>query len=579
MKIFQLFVLSIIFLVAHSAAYAKQGIKIVQPVIGTQGMVSSQEAIATKVGVNILKQGGNAVDAAVAVGFALAVTYPQAGNLGGGGFMMVYLADKKKTIALDYREMAPAKADRDMYLDEEGNVDNMKARFSHLSSGVPGSVAGMVHALKNYGTMSLEQVIAPALDLADKGFIVSTYLHKSLKRASRRLIEIDSSNKAFYKGNGSIPAAGSTLVQKDLAWTLSQISKQGSDAFYKGSIAKKIADDSQKHGGIITMEDLANYKVIEREPIMGSYRGYTIASMPPPSSGGVHLVQMLNILEGWDLNKYGLHSAKTINMIAESMKRAYSDRSVHLGDPDFFDVPVKTLISKQYANDLHQQISAKNYTPSSEIRPGTLPVYESPQTTHYSVMDKYGNAVSNTYTLNASYGNARVAEGTGFLMNNEMDDFSSKPGSPNMFGLLGGTANSIEAGKRPLSSMTPTLVIKGDEIFMATGSPGGSRIITAVLQTIINVIDHKMNIAAATHAPRFHHQWYPDSLLMESGFDMDVINQLRKIGYSVDAPELHGSEYTPAWGDIGMVQSILRENGKLHGMADDRRQSSLALGY
>ncbi len=327
MKTFQLFVIFIFFFAAHSAAYAKQKVKIVQPVIGMQGMVSSQEAIATEVGVNILKQGGNSVDAAVAVGFALAVTYPQAGNLGGGGFMMVYLADKKKTIALDYREMAPAKSGRDMFLDGEGNVDNMKARFSHLSSGVPGSVAGMVHALKNYGSMSLKQVIAPALDLADNGFVVSTHLHKSLKRASRRLVEIDSSNKAFYKGNGTVPEEGSKLVQKDLAWTLSQISKKGSDAFYKGSVAKKIAEDSQKHGGIITMDDLANYKVIEREPILGNYRGYTIASMPPPSSGGVHLVQILNILEGWDLNKYGLHSAKTINMIAESMKRAYSDRS------------------------------------------------------------------------------------------------------------------------------------------------------------------------------------------------------------------------------------------------------------
>jgi len=541
--------------------------------------LTNQESIATKVGLQILKQGGNAVDAAVAVGFAMAVTYPQAGNLGGGGFMMVYLADKKQTIALDYREMAPAAAHRDMFLDSKGNVDNMKARFSHLSSGVPGTVAGLVDALEKYGTLPLKTVMSPAIELADKGIEVSKNFHNSLKRAQRRMSRIASTKKVYYNNNNNPPDIGDNFVQKDLAWTLKQIAQNGKKAFYQGDVAEKISADSLKHGGIISLQDLANYKVIEREPVSGNYRGYDVVSMPPPSSGGIHLIQMLNILEGWDLNKHGLNSTKTIHYITETMKRAYADRSVHLGDPDFYDVPRATLTSKQYAADLHQQINKKSYTPSSEIRPGKLPVYESDQTTHYSVVDKYGNAVANTYTLNASFGNARVAEGTGFIMNNEMDDFSSKPGAPNMFGLIGGTANAIAAGKRPLSSMTPSLVLKDGQIFMVTGSPGGSRIITAVLQSIINVIDHKMNIAEAVAAPRFHHQWYPDSLIMEAGFDLDVINQLRNIGYSVEAPELHGNSYTPTGRNIGMVQAIIKTNDELSGVADDRRQGSSTLGY
>ncbi len=570
--------------VVEISLFAKETKLILPPVEATHGMVSSQESIATKVGVDILKQGGNAIDAAVAVGFALAVTYPQAGNLGGGGFMMIYLADLKKTIALDYREMAPAKAHQDMFLDEKGNVDTRKARFSHLSSGVPGTVAGMIHALEKYGTMSLKEVIAPALKLADKGLLVSAHFSKSLKSASRRLSSVESTRKVFYSNETSFsknnpPEAGEIFKQKDLAWTLKQISTDGMRAFYLGDIARKIVDDSQNNGGIISMQDMANYKAVERAPVTGTYRGYQVISMPPPSSGGVHLIQMLNILEGWDLSKYGFHTVKSINLIVESMKRAYSDRSVHLGDPDYFDVPVKILTSKHYARELHQQISARNYVPSSEINPGKLPVYESDQTTHYSVVDKFGNAVSNTYTINATYGNGRVAAGTGILMNNEMDDFSSKPGAANMFGLIGGVANAIEAGKRPLSSMTPTIVLKNDNVFMVTGSPGGSRIITAVLQAILNVIDYEMNIAEATAAARFHHQWYPDSLLMEKGFELDVLNQLRKIGYSVKSPELQGKSYTPTGRKIGMLQSIIKHNNKLFGVADDRRQGSLALGY
>ena len=571
--------LSLVLAFTHSALFAQSKSVLLEPVSGSQGMVSSQENLASTVGLDILKQGGNAVDSAVAVGFALAVTYPQAGNLGGGGFMMVYLAKEKKTIAIDYREMAPAAAHRDMFLDKDGKVDNEKARFSHLSSGVPGTVAGMIHALENYGTMTLQQVMAPAIDLAEKGITITPSFHHSINRARSRLIQNIHTRKTYFPNNEQAVDIGNLFIQSDLATTLKLIAAGGYKAFYKGEIARKISEDSLTNGGIITLEDLANYKALERTPVVGRYRGYEIVSMPPPSSGGIHLIQMLNILEGWQLNKNPLQSATTINHLVESMKRAYADRSIHLGDSDFYDVPLKTLTSKQYAAELHQKIEKKNFVPSNEIHPGKLPVYESLQTTHFSVMDKFGNAVSNTYTLNASYGNGRVAKGTGFIMNNEMDDFSSKPGSPNMFGLLGAGANSIEAGKRPLSSMTPTLVLKDGEIFMATGSIGGSRIITSVLQIIINVIDCKMNIAAATVAPRFHHQWYPDVLIMEKGFNIDVLNQLGKIGYIVDAPELHGNSYTPTGASIGRVQSIVKRGKQLKGYADPRQKGSRALGY
>lgn len=575
----QILIIMVYSITGINMTYAKNLGTMYQPVSAKNGMVSSQESIATEVGLKILKQGGNAVDAAVSVGFALAVTYPQAGNLGGGGFMMIHLAKENKNIALDYREMAPAAASRDMFLDDKGNVDNQKARFSHLSSGVPGTVAGMLYALDKYGTMNVEQVIAPALELAEAGLIVSENFSKALKSASQRMKKTESTRKTFYADHGNSPLTGDNFKQADLAKTLKIISQQGTEGFYKGEIAQLISSDSIKHGGIITLNDLAHYKVIERQPIHGTYHGFDIFSMPPPSSGGVHLIQMLNILEGWNLQKSGVASTLTINHMAEAMKRAYADRSVHLGDPDFFDVPVKQLTSKHYADDLRKQINNRKFTPSSEIHPGKLPPYESEQTTHYSVVDKEGNAVANTYTLNATFGNARVAEGTGFIMNNEMDDFSAKPGTANMYGLIGGTANAIEPGKRPLSSMTPTLVLKDNEIFMVTGSPGGSRIINAVLQIIINVIDHKMNVADATVAPRFHHQWYPESLLMEDGFNSDTIAQLRAIGYSIDTPESHGNLYTPTGRHLGFLQSIVKKDGVLTGAADPRKLGSLALGY
>lgn len=530
------------------------------PVIGEGGMVSSQRMLASQVGAEILRQGGNAIDAAVATGIALAVTLPRAGNLGGGGFMLVYLAEQEKTVAIDYREMAPAAAHRDMFLDTNGNVDNKKAQFSHLSSGVPGTVAGLSHALKKYGTMSWQDVVKPSIKLAEQGILVSYDLAENLKSRHKWLTANQATANAYYKANGVPYEPGEILVQPDLAWSLKQLAKNGPQAFYRGEIAKKIAADMKKHGGLITLEDLANYKVAEREAVTTNYRGYQVVSMPPTSSGGVHIAQMLNILEHFPLAKMGYGSADSIQAITETMKLAYADRSEYLGDPDHFEVPIKGLTSKAYAKELADKISLSKATPSTAIKPGNPAPYESPDTTHFSVMDAQGNAVSNTYTLNFSYGSGVVIPGTGILMNNEMDDFSSKPGVPNGFGLIGGEANAIQPTKRPLSSMTPTMIFKDDRPFVITGSPGGSRIITTVLQVLINVMDHDMNIAQAVHAPRIHHQWLPDQLELEPGFSPDTIKLLKAKGQNVKDGRTMGS-----------VQSIMYKDGKFFGVSDPRR--------
>ena len=443
------------------------------PVIGTKGMVSSQRMLSSQIGADILRQGGNAIDAAVATGIALSVTLPRAGNLGGGGFMLVYLAKENRTIAIDYREMAPKNAHRDMFLDKNGDVDNKKAQFSHLSSGVPGTVAGLSHALEKYGTMSWQDVIEPAIKLAEQGILVSYDLSENLKSRQHWLTSNTATAKAYYKKNGVSYEPGETLIQPDLAWSLKQLAKFGPQAFYQGSIAKKIVADMKKHGGLITLEDLANYRVSEREAVTTTYRGYKVASMPPTSSGGVHVAQMLNILEQFPVSDMGANSASATHLLSEVMKLAYADRSEYLGDPDHFDVPMKGLTSKDYAKQLAKGISLSKATPSSKIKPGNPAPYESPDTTHFSVMDAQGNAVSNTYTLNFSYGSGIVIPGTGILMNNEMDDFSSKPGVPNAFGLIGGEANAISPTKRPLSSMTPTMIFKNGKPFVVTGSPGG----------------------------------------------------------------------------------------------------------
>lgn len=535
------------------------------PVIGERGMVATQHRLASQVGADIIAAGGNAVDAAVAVGFSLAVVLPRAGNLGGGGFMMVYLAEQKKTIALDYREMAPSGASRDMFLGADGNVDPQKARFSLLSAGVPGTVAGLIHAQKEYGRLPLKQVLTPAIQQAEKGFVITHDLAETLANASH-VQRNAASRKAYYKADGSGYAAGEVLRQPDLAWSLKQILKHGADAFYKGKIADKIVAEMSAHGGLISHKDLENYRVVERQPVTGSYRGYQIASMPPPSSGGVHVVQMLNILENFPMRDYGAGSAASIHYMAEAMKYAYADRSKYLGDPDYVNVPVPELTDKAYASKLADQIVPGKARPSSDILPGAVLFNESHNTTHYSIMDSDGNAVANTYTLNFSFGSGITVPGAGILLNNEMDDFSAKPGVPNAYGLIGAEANKIEPGKRPLSSMTPTLVFKDGQPVLVTGSPGGSRIITTVLETITNVIDYGMNVAEAVSAPRFHHQWQPDILFMEPGFSPDTRELLKQQGYQVKEVSTMGS-----------AQSVAARQSVFLGVADPRKPDAGAV--
>ena len=534
------------------------------PIIDNQGMVVSQRKIASEVGAQILKEGGNAVDAAVATGLALAVVLPRAGNLGGGGFMIIHLKEEDRNIAIDYREKAPSGAFRDLFLDENGNYDKKKAQFSLLSAGVPGSVAGFHHALMNYGTLSWEEVLKPAIRLAEEGFEIPHDLANTLasKRYRARLSSNEAAAKVFYKEDKSLYKAGEILVQNDLASTLRQLSEFGPDAFYKGEIAKLIVKEMERNGGLITLEDLSNYQIAERKPLNGQYKDYKIVSMPPSSSGGTHLIQMLNMLEEFPIKEMGFGSAESIHILAEVMKRAYADRSKYLGDTDFYKVP-SSLTSKDYAKSLNTFISKDKITPSDEISAGNPFPYESPDTTHFSVMDSFGNAVSNTYTLNFSYGSGMMIPGTGMLINNEMDDFSSKPGTPNGYGLLGSEANAIEGNKRPLSSMTPTIIFKNDEPYMVFGSPGGSRIITTVLQVALNVMDHDMNIAQAVHSPRVHHQWLPEILMIESGFGPDTERLLTEKGY-----KLYPSS------TMGSVQAIMKEGDYFYGSADPRRPNA-----
>lgn len=541
-----------------------------QPETAQNGMVASQEAVASRVGVDILKKGGNAVDAAIATGFALAVTLPRAGNLGGGGFMMIHLADSGDTKALDYREMAPAAAFKDMFLGEDGEPDNQKSRFSGLAVGVPGTVAGFAEAFEKHGSGKLTwaELVAPAIDLAENGIEVTPDLAASLTASAKRLLQDPATAAIFYKTGGLPFVPGETLKQTDLAATLKLIADKGAAGFYTGEVAEKIAQKVTASGGGMTTEDLAGYKPVWRDPVVGSYHGYEIASMPPPSSGGVHIVQILNMLQGYPLAEYGPNSADSIHVMAETMRRAYADRSKYLGDPDFVDVPVKGLTDPAYAAELVKSIKMDVATPSDEVKPGDPFPYESNQTTHYSVVDKDGNAVSNTYTLNFSYGVGLTADGTGVLLNNELDDFSAKPGVPNAYGLIGGTANAVEGGKRPLSSMSPTLVFKDGKLFLATGSPGGSRIITTTLQIILNVVDHGMNIAEATAAPRIHNQWLPDEIRIEEGLSPDTIRLLEARGHKVEVKNAMGS-----------TQSIMLVDGVLAGASDPRRPGALSAGY
>lgn len=554
-KLFLLFILFSYLLYAQQFTRVKNGI------------VVSADEYASQVGLDILKKGGNAIDAAVATGFALAVTYPQAGNIGGGGFMVIRLKDGK-SYTIDFREKAPAKAFKDMFLDENGNYDPQKSRSGHLSAGVPGSVAGLLLAQQKFGKLKLRDVITPAINLAKNGFKLHYRLAEHIEYMLPEFSKYKSTYKVFTK-NGVPYKEGELFKQKDLANTLSLILKYGKKGFYEGKIAQLIVNEMQKGGGLITLDDLKNYEALIREPIISNYRGYEIISMGLPSSGGIALTQLLNIVENFPIYDWGWNSSKTIHYCVEAMKRVYADRAQFLGDPDFIKVPLKQLLSKSYAKTIADQINPEKATPSKDISHGIFTDFESKETTHYSVIDKDGNAVSVTTTINNSFGNYVVVEGAGFLLNNEMDDFSSKPGAPNMFGLIGSYANSIEPNKRMLSSMTPTIVVKDNKPFLVIGSPGGSTIITTVFQVIMNVIDHKMGIQKAVNAERFHHQWLPDVLNYERfGFSNDVIEVLKKMGYTLKEQQRAPNQ----------AEGILIQDGYYYGASDSRGYGA-AKGY
>jgi gamma-glutamyltranspeptidase/glutathione hydrolase len=549
---------------------APSDLAIARPTMARHGMVASQEATASRLGVDILKRGGNAVDAAVAMGFALAVTLPRAGNLGGGGFMLVHLAEKNKTVAIDYRETAPALTSKDVFLNGQGEPDRKKSLFSGLGIGVPGTVAGLELAWQKYGSgrFSFAELVAPAAGLAHQGLTVDEDLADSLPFAAATFARHPSSARIYLRPDKTLPRVGDHIALDDLALTLEMIAAQGSAGFYTGPVAEKIVAQVHEAGGRMTLEDLANYHAIEREPVRGSYRGHEIVSMPPPSSGGVHIIELANILEGFALGEDGLNSAQTIHEMAEAEKLAFADRSRYLGDPNFVKVPVKGLTSKEYAAGLRPKILLDRARPASEVEPGALERYESDQTTHFSVVDEKGNAVSNTYTLNIPYGCGIVAEGTGVLLNNELDDFTAKPNAGNVYGLIGGEANIPAPAKRPLSSRSPTMVFKDNQLELVTGAAGGSRIISIVLQIILDTIDHGLNVAEAEEAPRIHHQLYPDELRVERGLSNDTIRLLEAKGHKIVVREPMGSAYT-----------IARKGGILTGASDPRHRGTLAVGY
>jgi len=536
------------------------------PEVATAGMVASQESQATQVGVEILNQGGNAVDAAVAVGFALAVTLPRAGNIGGGGFMLIYEKKSNQIKALDYREKAPQKAHRDMFLDTRLAVDKKKSRHSLHASGVPGTVAGLVEAHSKYGKLPFEKLLAPAIKLA-QAMPLTFSMSQSLNAKQEYLSRDEASRRIFTKANGSFWRVGETFTQSELAKTLSLIAQTKGKDFYQGITASRMVEFFKANDGLIDAQDLANYRAIWREPVSTEINKYQIFSMPPPSSGGVHLIQLLNIIRQFPIDQTGATSAYASHLKTEAMKFAYADRSKYLGDPDFVKVPVKQLTSRAYAKRIAAKIDLNRVLTPEQIKPGAQLDQESPQTTHFSVMDSEGNVVSNTYTLNFSFGSGISVPGAGFLLNNEMDDFSSKPGVANAFGLLGGEANAIEPLKRPLSSMTPVIVLKEGQPWLATGSPGGSRIISTVFNFLLNRIVHKMNIAEATLIPRIHHQWYPDKLMLEKGFPADSAKLLRQKGHTI--------EYRRPWGSL---QSVELNEGLYFGFADPRRPGALAKG-
>jgi gamma-glutamyltranspeptidase/glutathione hydrolase len=535
-----------------------------QPERARHAMVVAGDELAVDAGVKVLQNGGNAVDAAVAVGFALAVTYPFAGNLGGGGFMLVRFADGRSTF-IDFRENAPAQASRNMYLDSQGRLTRDSIE-GWRSSGVPGTVRGFEFAQKKYGRAKWNDLIAPSIALAN-GFPVSYAFAESLRGA--RVLADDPESKRIFLKNGAYYEVGDTLAQPELARTLERIAKSGAAEFYEGATAKFLAAAMAAHGGLITLGDLKNYQAVERQPLTGKYRGYDVITAPPPSAGGVGILQMMGMLEGSGYEKTGAGSAAAIHYVAETMRRFYADRSQYLGDPDFVRVPLSGLLDPAYIRQRRATIDPDHATPSARLLPGNPSHKESTETTHYDVVDAEGNAVSVTYTLNGGYGNGITVPGAGFLLNNEMDDFAAQPGVPNLFGLVQGEANAIQAGKRPLSSMTPTILAREGKFFLAVGAPGGSRITTAVLQVILNVVDFGMNAQEAVDFPRFHHQWQPDKLFLEPGFSPDTVALLKARGHDVD--------YRP--GNVAaVVELIVNDKGWLHGAADGRRPGKAA-GY
>ncbi len=535
-------------------------------------MVCSANRLASQIGVDILKQGGNAVDAACAVGFALAVVYPEAGNLGGGGFMLIRLANGKST-AIDYRETAPAQASRTMYLDGTGKVLANMSLVGYRASGVPGTVAGLAMAQRKYGRLRWDQVVSPARLLAQDGYDLSASSASNLRRALN-LAQFPESRRIF-QNDGKFYKAGDRFIQPDLGETLQRIEAKGPSDFYRGKTAHMIAD-AMKGAGLITLNDLKRYQPVERKPVVGSYQGYQVITMPPPSSGGIALIEMLNVLQHYSLSQLGFDTAATDHLLIETMRRAFADRSEFMGDPDFVKIPRKGLTSKRYADLLASSIDPEKASLSSSVGHGNPSGYESSETTHFSVVDAAGNAVSNTYTLNFGYGSGVTIPGAGFLMNDEMDDFTSKPGVPNGFGLIQGEANAVAPHKRPLSSMTPTILVKNGKLAMVIGSPGGPTIITTVLQVILNVVDHHMNIAEAIAAPRIHHQWLPDELAAETSSIPDSTYQaLLRMGHKLDRSARRPNN---RWGDAEGIW-IDPKTGKRQGASDPRSKDAAAVGY
>ena len=534
-------------------------------------MVVSTSKQASEAGIEILKKGGNAVDAAVTVGFALAVTSSSNGNIGGGGFMVAAMADSEN-FTLDHREKAPATAHRDLFLNDSGNVVPGMSLFSRAGSGVPGTVDGLIRALEDHGSgeISLRQALTPAIRLAEKGFELSHYEARRFNGFEGLFERNEAAAEVFIPKNGNEWKKGDKFIQKDLAKTLKRIAKYGRDGFYSGPVANLIVEEMKRGNGLISLEDLENYSSVYRKPVSGTYKDHEIISMGPPSSGGALLINMMNMLENYPVDSLGWNSSDYIHLITEVERRAYADRAEHMGDPDFWDVPLETLTSKDYANTRIKDISLKKATPSSAVSASGAPGYESRETTHYSVIDQWGNAVSVTTTINLSYGGGHLVKGAGFFLNNEMDDFSSKPGIPNAFGLVGNEANAIEPGKRPLSSMTPTIVLKDGKPFMVIGSPGGSTIITTTMQAILNIVDYGMDIKEAVASSRFHSQWLPDVIMTEPrGLSKDVIQNLESKGHILVPYK---------WGYIGEANGILITEDGFYGGGDSRGETS-AIGY